>query len=231
MSKMMQRYLCSFAATISLILIVSISVCAQQVPPAPSQDYDRFGSYFWTTSYKGYDRLRLDAPLSCSSIGNRQLIDTLPIGRDLIASIGTRTIRATIGNNYGGGYSPGYEPGTCGDAFTLKQWVQRPEYQALFNDNRFSTYILTYLAGRFEWSKSLPQNPGPMDQRFHTPLPNYTNAYDQMKDMVEYLAGQENGAYRFPGKTFIILNWEADSEFSWLFGNRCPTPQNMGVVF
>jgi len=218
MSNMTQHCYRVSIATIFFILIACIPINAQQVPPAPSQDYDRLGSYFWTTTYKAYERLNIDSPgPNCSGgFGQRQPVDTLSVGRDLVASLGSRTIRVVIGN-YGERYPQGYEPGVIcpGTRLTLKQWVQSSEYQALFNDQRFSTYILTYFTGSFDWSKSVTSN----GQRFHTPPGNYNSAHDQVKELIEHLVGQENGSFRFPGKTFILVNWEADSEFSYVIND------------
>lgn len=204
-----------FCGTMSLLLALSYGASAQQAPPAPSQDYDRFGVYHWTTTYEGYRRLRIDASLSCEDpLGNRQLIDTLIPGVELAASLGSRTLRLTLGN-YGGRYSHGYEPGgECGGApLTLKQWAQGAEFRHVFNDPRFTTYLLTIPT--FDWAHSVTLN----GQRYHAPPANYGHAYAQVRELVEYLVGQENGAFRFPGKTFILLNWEADSQFAYVYND------------
>lgn len=205
MNTKLKPYLYVISILVCLFSISTVYIKAQ-TPSAPAQVYDRFGSYFWTTTYEGYDRLRIDnGPLSCTSIGNRQLVDTLSVGKDLLASLETRTIRVVIGN-YGGRYSHGYE--NCSGTLTLKEWVQGSEYTDLFSDSRFNTYLITYFPSG--WADNITTDGS--GKKTHNAPSNYNTAYNQMKELVEYLVGQESGSFRFPGKTFIIMNWEADSQ-------------------
>jgi len=199
-----QRIFVTWLMTFALTVIISIAGFSQQAPPAPAQDYDRFGSYFWTTTYKGWERLRQD-----DQIG---LADTFVPGVNMVASLGTRTIRVVPGANYGNRFVAGQD-----QALRLVQYVNNPSYpqfKNLFLDSRFSTYILTYFPGG--WNNSVTDGSG---KRIHTPPANYNDLRDQVKELADYLLGQENGAYRFPGKKFILLNWEADSLLGYVLND------------
>ncbi|HKX32240.1 MAG TPA: hypothetical protein VJ302_31425 [Blastocatellia bacterium] len=210
----------------------------QEVPPAPAQDYDRFGAYLWTSTYYEYERLvyKCDCPeTAClcqpetNHLRHRQLIDTLsapgknpardvPL-KDVVSSLGTRTIRVVIGNVYGGRYQYGLEPPHDADRtpkLSMLEWVAgRPagtvtEYEQLFADPHFKTYILGYNFGRV-FDRATRRDGGLV----HTPPPDYEAEKREIRELTEYLLGQENGVYRFPGKRFIFLNWELDSQLEY----------------
>ncbi|MGH9839612.1 MAG: discoidin domain-containing protein [Blastocatellia bacterium] len=91
-------------------------------------------------------------------------------------------------------------------------------FKALLNDNRFDTYVITaFDPQNNEWGRWRQQDSDcvPDCNPLHLPPPDYNDAYQQIRDLAEYVTGFSGGGYRFPRKTFIISNWEADSELSY----------------
>jgi hypothetical protein len=118
-------------------------------------------------------------------------IDRLNWAADKVAEIGSRTIRLTLpGDVYGLPVS--------GD---LAQVAANQAYDRLFGDPRFKTYLLTtattgaFIDSVYPWSDG------------------YTQAeYDATRAEIARLGDYLLGNPKYAGKTFIILNWEADNE-------------------
>jgi hypothetical protein len=118
-------------------------------------------------------------------------IDRLNWAADKVAQIGSRTIRLNI---------PGavYGLPNAGD---LAQTAASPAYDKLFGDPRFKTYLLTatttgaFMDTEYPWTDGYTQA-------------EYAATRAEIAKLGEYLLGNPN----YAGKTFIILNWEADNE-------------------
>ncbi|MGH9801719.1 MAG: hypothetical protein ACRD82_15265, partial [Blastocatellia bacterium] len=147
------------------------------VPPPPASRADRFGIYNWNIS---------DAAMPATS-------DQLNWGTDLIAGLGTRTIRVALATR------DDYRLGLSGN-LDLVQLAQHPAYDRLLKDARFRTVMLTtYSRGAMvsNWSDGFTQT-------------EYDAERDEVRRLGEYLLSTP----AFNGKTFIILNWEGDNAIS-----------------
>ncbi len=118
-------------------------------------------------------------------------VDSLNWAADKVAEIGSRTIRLTL---------PGAVYGLP-DSGDLAQTAASPAYDKLFSDPRFKTYLLTttttgaFIDSDYSWSDG------------------YTQAeYDATRAGIARLGDYLLGNPKYAGKTFIILNWEADNE-------------------
>ncbi len=122
-------------------------------------------------------------------------IDRLNWAANKVAEVGSRTIRLTL---------PGLVYGLP-DSGDLAQTAASPAYDKLFSDPRFKTYLLTvtttgaFIDSEYSWTDG------------------YTQAeYDATRAEVGRLGDYLLGNPKYAGKTFIILNWEADNEiFLW----------------
>jgi len=165
----------------------------QIVPPAPAHRADRFGVYFWDPDYQGWPGTT----------------DKLTWGSKLVAETGTRTIRLFLGYSaYGcndketGPYGVFPTPNPD-DQDYLVRIAQVPSYKDVFNDPRYSTYLLTvYTVG----AELLQWNDGFDEQE-----------YEYEKTRIFRLASELINNYK---KTFIIFNWEGDHHFSKYPGAR-----------
>ncbi len=117
-------------------------------------------------------------------------VDRLNWAADKVAEIGSRTIRVAM---------PGAVYGLP-DAGDLAQVAASPAYDRLFSDPRFKTYLLTaastgaFLDSEYSWTDG------------------YTQAeYDATRAEIGRLGDYLLGNPKYAGKTFIILNWEADN--------------------
>ncbi len=125
-------------------------------------------------------------------------VDRLNWAADKVAEIGSRTIRLTL---------PGVVYGlpNSGD---LAQVAASPAYDKLFSDPRFKTYLLTttttgaFIDSEYSWSDGYTQS-------------EYDATRAEIGRLGDYLLGNP----RYAGKTFIILNWEADNEIE-LFNTK-----------
>jgi hypothetical protein len=116
-------------------------------------------------------------------------MDRLNWGADKVASLGARTIRVAMPGDI-------YLVNTP-EAKTLAQMAASPAYDKLFTDPRFQTYLLTaYSSGELmsPWADGFTEAEAQTTRQEITALGDYllTNP-------------------RLAGKTFIILNWEADN--------------------
>lgn len=118
-------------------------------------------------------------------------IDRLNWAADKVAEIGSRTIRLTL---------PGAVYGLP-DSGDLAQTAASAAYDKLFSDPRFKTYLLTvtttgaFIDSDYVWADG------------------YTQAeYDATRAEIGKLGDYLLGNPKYAGKTFIILNWEADNE-------------------
>lgn len=183
----------SFTGALLLVLVISGAAIGQAVPPAPTQRAHRFGAYFWEVDYAGWP----GSP------------DKLTWGSNIIAQTGSHTIRLFLGDPL---YScNSTETGAYGvnpfpnpdDPDYLARIAQTPQFRALFNDPRFSTYILTtYTFGDniLNWADGFSWD-----------------EYDYERTRIFRLGAELINNYN---KTFIILNWEGDHHFSQYFGAR-----------
>jgi hypothetical protein len=118
-------------------------------------------------------------------------LDRLNWGADKLAQIGSRTIRLTL---------PGLVYGLPADG-DLAQVAASPAYDRLFRDARFKTYLLTttttgaFLDTQYPWTDG-----------FTAAEAEATRA--EIGRLGDTLLTNPN----YAGKTFIIINWEADNE-------------------
>jgi hypothetical protein len=118
-------------------------------------------------------------------------LDRLNWGADKIAQIGSRTIRLTL---------PGLVYGLSANG-DLAQVAASSAYDRLFSDARFKTYLLTttttgaFLDTQYPWTDG-----------FTAAEAEATRA--EIGRLGDYLLSNA----KYAGKTFIIINWEADNE-------------------
>jgi hypothetical protein len=118
-------------------------------------------------------------------------IDRLNWAAGKVAEAGSRTIRLTL---------PGAVYGLP-DSGDLAQTAASAAYDRLFADPRFKTYLLTttttgaFIDTEYQWSDGYAQS-----------------EYDSTRAGIGRLGDYLLGNPRYAGKTFIILNWEADNE-------------------
>lgn len=125
-------------------------------------------------------------------------LDRLNWAADKVAQIGSRTIRLTM---------PGwvYDLPPNGD---LAQVAASPAYDRLFSDPRFKTYLLTatttgaFLDSELPWKDGFTQVEAEATRQ-------------EVGRLGDYLLSNP----KYAGKTFIILNWEADNELE-LYVNK-----------
>ncbi|MGH6628224.1 MAG: hypothetical protein ACREB3_00670, partial [Burkholderiales bacterium] len=118
-------------------------------------------------------------------------IDRLNWAAGKVAEVGSRTIRLTL---------PGavYGLPVAGD---LAQTATDPAYDRLFSDPRFKTYLLTVTTT------------GAFIDTVYSWADGFTQAeYDATRAEIAKLGDALLGNAKYAGKTFIILNWEADNE-------------------
>ncbi len=125
-------------------------------------------------------------------------VDRLNWAAGKVAEIGSRTIRLTL---------PGVVYGLP-DLGDLAKTAASPAYDKLFSDPRFKTYLLTttstgaFIDSEYPWADG------------------YTQAeYDATRAEIGRLGDYLLNNPKYAGKTFIILNWEADNELR-LFNNK-----------
>ncbi|MBS1806570.1 MAG: hypothetical protein JST84_00080 [Acidobacteria bacterium] len=116
-------------------------------------------------------------------------LDRLNWGAEKVASLSTRTIRVALPGNI-------YLVNTP-EAKTLAQMAATPAYDKLFRDARFQTYLLT--------AYSLSDLVNPWADGF-TEI-EYQATRKEFMEFGDYLLTNP----RLAGKTFILLNWEADN--------------------
>ncbi|HQR33166.1 MAG TPA: hypothetical protein PLK30_10530, partial [Blastocatellia bacterium] len=153
------------------------AIQVSSVPPPPTARADRFGIYNWNIN---------DAAKPAG-------IDQLNWGADLVAGLGTRTIRIALATR------DDYELGLSAN-LDLVQLAQHPAYDKLLKDSRFQTVMLTtYSRGAIasNWSDGF------------TPT-EYDAEREEIRRLGEYLLNTP----AFSGKSFIILNWEGDNAMS-----------------
>ncbi|MFN0109019.1 MAG: hypothetical protein ACKVZH_09240 [Blastocatellia bacterium] len=152
----------------------SLAAQVSAVPPPPTSRADRFGVYHWNIN---------DAAMPAA--GNQ-----LNWGADLVADLGTRTIRIALATR------DDYKLGLSGN-LDLVQLAQHPAYDQALKDARFRTVMLTtYSRGAMasNWSDGFTQA-------------EYDAERDEIRRLGEYLMNTP----AFSGKTFILLNWEGDN--------------------
>jgi len=183
-----------FATVISLAIVVAneTKVSGQDnptVPAPPAQAADRIGIYAWGFESSAYQ------PQMAQTGGS---IDRLNWAADKVAEIGSRTIRLTL---------PGVVYGLP-DLGDLAQTAASPAYDKLFSDPRFKTYLLTttttgaFIDSEYSWADGYTQS-------------EYDATRAEIGKLGDYLLGNP----KYAGKTFIILNWEADNELA-LFNSK-----------
>lgn len=153
------------------------AVQASSVPQPPTSRADRFGVYNWNIN---------DAAKPAAS-------DQLNWGAELVAGLGTRTIRIALATR------DDYSLGLAGN-LDLVQLAQHPAYDKLLKDSRFQTVMLTtYSRGAIasNWSDGFTQT-------------EYEAEREEIRRLGEYLLNNP----AFSGKTFILLNWEGDNAMS-----------------
>ncbi len=111
--------------------------------------------------------------------------DRLAWGADQVAAIGSRTIRVVMGPD--DSYRVNPRSNASGTGY-LQRIAASPAYDALFRDPRFRTYLLTV-------------SPSTGSDR------TFNAVRKQIARLGEYLLSQA----AYTGKTFILLNWEADN--------------------
>ncbi len=117
--------------------------------------------------------------------------DRLNWAADRVAEVGSRTIRVTL---------PGVVYGLPAGA-DLAATVANPAYDKLFSNPRFKTYLLTttttgaFIDTVYPWADGFAQA-----------------EYDATRGEIAKLGDALLGNPKYAGKTFIILNWEADNE-------------------
>lgn len=149
------------------------------VPPPPTERADRFGVYNWNIN---------DAAMPAST-------NQLEWGAELVAGMGTRTIRITLATR------DDYRLGLPNN-LDLVGLAQLPAYDKVLRDTRFKTVMLTtYSRGAMasNWADGYTQA-------------EYEAERDEIRRLGEYLLSNP----AFAGKTFILLNWEGDNAMaSW----------------
>ncbi|MBL8186373.1 MAG: hypothetical protein JNK38_00110 [Acidobacteria bacterium] len=153
------------------------AVQSPTVPAPPTERADRFGVYNWNIN---------DAAKPGAT-------DQLNWGANLVADLGTRTIRIALAtrDDYRLGISSNLD---------LVQLAQHPAYDRALKDARFRTVMLTtYSRGAMasNWSDGYSQT-------------EYDAERDEIRRLGEYLLSTP----AFNGKTFIVLNWEGDNAMS-----------------
>lgn len=124
-------------------------------------------------------------------------VDRLNWGADKVASLGTRTIRVALPGHI-------YLVNTP-EAKTLAEMAASPAYDKLFRDARFHTYLLT--------TYSLSEMSNPWADGFTEA--EATTTRQEIAELGDYLLTNP----RLAGKTFILLNWEADNAIA-KFANK-----------
>ncbi|MDX2031778.1 MAG: hypothetical protein SF339_13980 [Blastocatellia bacterium] len=173
-----------------LLLQGSAAAGRAQVPPAPTSTPDRMGVYAWGFEASSYP----------AQTNGR--IDRLNWAADKVAEAGSRTIRLTL---------PGavYGLPVNGD---LAEVAASAAYDRLFSDPRFTTYLLTTTTTGAFIDPIYPWTANWFDG--YTPA-EYAATRAEIGRLGDYLLGNP----KYAGKTFIILNWEADNEIE-LHRNR-----------
>ena len=144
------------------------------VPPPPTSRADRFGVYNWNIN---------DSAKPAAT-------DQLNWGADLVAGLGTRTIRIALATR------DDYRLGLSGD-LDLVQLAQHPAYDRVLKDARFRTVMLTtYSRGAMasNWSDGYSQA-----------------EFDAERDEIRRLGVYLLNTPAVNGKTCIILYWEGDN--------------------
>ncbi len=172
----------------AVLLSGLIAVPAQAVPAPPALRTDRFGIYHWAADDTAAP-CPLGAPPSCQP-------KLLRWGADKVAEIGSRTIRVYLGPSDSYGANPKTNPK---DDLYLRRIAASPEYDALFRDPRFRTYLLTVYT-----YAPVEQGGGWQDGFSST---EYRDSKTQILRLGEYLLTRA----AYAGKTFILLNWEGDN--------------------
>lgn len=124
-------------------------------------------------------------------------LDRLNWGADKVAGLGSRTIRVAMPGHI-------YLVNTP-EAKTLAQMAATPAYDKLFTDARFRTYLLT--------AYSLSEMGNLWADGFTAA--EYQATRQEIAELGDYLLTNP----RLAGKTFIILNWEADNAIA-KFANK-----------
>ena len=117
--------------------------------------------------------------------------ERLSWGADRVAEVGSRAIRVYLGPADSYGVNP---PGT----FTLLAAAQSPAYAKLFGDPRFDVIWIT--------AYSVADN-----------ATTFMDGYDTAEDAAERAEIAALGQHlllSYPGKTFVIANWEGDNQLS-----------------
>lgn len=178
-----------------LALSLLLAAPAAAVPRAPAERAQRFGVYHWGADYSAH-------PV-CSDCPDR-----LSWGADRVAEAGSRTIRVYFGAN-DSAYGVNPESNVDDDHYLVRVvagagypgFSSETAYDRLFGDPRFSTYLLTVYTPadrRNAWASS--EQPGGSTYS----LEEYGLERRQIARLGEYLLRH------YPGKTFILLNWEGD---------------------
>lgn len=155
----------------------SLAFQTSTVPPPPTLRADRFGVYHWNIN---------DAAMPAAS-------NQLNWGTDLVAGLGTRTIRIALATR------DDYRLGLSNN-LDLVQLAKHPAYDQVLKDARFRTVMLTtYSRGAMSsnWSDGFTES-------------EYNTERDEIQRLGEYLLSSP----AFNGKTFILLNWEGDNAIS-----------------
>ncbi len=174
-----------------LLLAGTLPAVATSIPDPPADRAHRFGVYAW-----GFDTAAYPAgPVSP---------DRLNWAADKVAQTGSRTIRVYLGARDDYQVNPA---GLADDGLYLARLVAGPGYPQqtpaiaataygrLFADPRFDTYLLTvYSPGddQGNWIDGFSAEEAALER-------------DQIGRLGDLLLA------RYPGKTFILLNWEGDN--------------------
>ncbi|HXO18934.1 MAG TPA: hypothetical protein VOA87_03300, partial [Thermoanaerobaculia bacterium] len=156
-------------------------------PPADSAR--RFGVYAW-----GFDDSSYPVCPTCP--------DRLNWAADKVAATGSRTLRVYLGARDPYHVNPLFNPEDGGFLARIVAGSSYPifaadtAYRRLFSDPRFDTYLLTVYS--------------PADERGDWLLGDYRRDGAPLeKEQIAQLGSLLLDAY--PGKTFILLNWEGDN--------------------
>jgi len=167
------------ALTIFCPIHLKVSAQSSTVPPPPTARADHFGVYNWNIN---------DEAMPATT-------NQLEWGAELVAGMGTRTIRITLATR------DDYRLGLPNN-LDLAGLAQLPAYDKVLRDARFKTIMLTtYSRGAMasNWADGYTQT-------------EYETERDEIKRLGEYLLNNP----AFAGKTFILFNWEGDNAMaSW----------------
>lgn len=171
-----------------VLFITSLGVAQSILLPTP-----KYGAYHWNPDYAAWP----GTP------------DRLNWGANLVAGLGLSTIRVEMGFDASGSY--GFDPAPTSPSQNnyLVSVALMPQYACLFNDPRFTDYLLTtYTPQAFNrlWG---------------------TTGADLELEREEYRQLAVHLGLTYPGKTFILMSWEGDND---LYAYRSKAAQFQAIL-